>query len=118
MMTPEKARELVAQALESSTLGQALLALRAVQELELCPKGTLEKLELLTGMSHVEERFEGKMMPSRYDGFCSDCGNPYAEGETIFWRGAGVGVLCRGCRVAETAPVKPRRRKAPTDDPG
>lgn len=108
-MTPEKARELVAQALESNTLGQALLALRAVQELELCPKGTLEKLDLLTGLSPVVEVFEGRMMESRHNGFCDDCGTPYAEGETVFWRGPGRGVLCRGCRVAETGP--PRRRQ-------
>jgi hypothetical protein len=111
-MDPEKTRALVDEALKSQTLGMALLALRAVREHELCPRGTLEKLELLTGLSAVSNGPlpEGKMMASKYNGFCSDCGEPYAEGETVFWRGPGQGVLCRGCRVAETAPSVRRPR--------
>ena len=44
-MTPEEAQALINRALESRTLGVCLLALEAVKKLELCPEGTLAKLE-------------------------------------------------------------------------
>lgn len=108
-MTPDETRELVREALRSRTLGQAMIALKAVLGCELCPPGTLAKLELLTATEPVDpdEGFAGKFVDSLFDGFCQDCGTPYAMGESVFWQGKGKGALCRGCRVAD-AVVKKR----------
>jgi len=112
-MTPREAQALIDRALETQTLGVCIIALQAVKKLELCPVGTTAKLEALTQMEPVnpDEGFEGKYMESKYQGFCSDCGVPYEEGELVFWQGRGRGVLCRGCRIAETDP-KVKKRKS------
>jgi hypothetical protein len=46
------------------------------------------------------ETFEGRYLLSTVDGFCNDCGIPYAEGEKVWWLGPGHGALCEGCRKA------------------
>ena len=98
---------LVEQALTNGSARQALVALDAVRKhTEICPKGTRAKLDALMEMEPIPEKqqdFDGKFLESLYDGFCSDCGTPYAVGELIWYQGKGKGVLCRGCRVAETA---------------
>jgi hypothetical protein len=100
-MTLEECEALIDRALKDPALGVCIMALKAVRELELCAK-----VAAFTEMEPVvpEDNFEGKYMESKYDGFCSDCGTPYADGELVFWQGRGKGVLCQGCRVAETDP--------------
>jgi len=114
-VTVEECKKLIARALETPALGVCIMALKAVRELELCPPGTLAMLEAFRQMEPVlpDDGFEGKFVESLYDGFCKDCGTPYAEGELVFWQGRGKGALCQGCRVADTSPaVKSMKRSA------
>lgn len=115
-MTPDEAHALIDRALETRTLGAAIIALNAVKQLELCLPGTTAKLDALLEVELEpvgEPAFEGRFLEANHDGFCNDCGMPYAVGETIFWRGPGRGVDCQGCRIAETDPKVRARAKAP-----
>jgi hypothetical protein len=79
------------------TEAELVMLLREVLECDVCPPGTLVKLGLMEQTQPVAEDFEGKLMESQVDGFCTECGVPYAEGETIFWLGPGRGAMCSGC---------------------
>jgi hypothetical protein len=72
--------------------------LREVLECDVCPPGTMVRLGLLEETEPVAEDFDGKYMESQLDGFCGQCGVPYAEGERIFWLGPGRGALCSSCK--------------------
>ncbi len=82
--------------------GEAEMAglLREVLECDVCPPGTLVKLGIMEETDPIAEHFEPQVMESQHDGFCNECGVPYAEGEQILWLGPGRGALCSGCGSA------------------
>ena len=57
-------------------------------------------IETLESLEPVESSFEGSWVESQYDGFCKDCGSPYAVGKLVWWLGPGRGAYCEGCQKA------------------
>ena len=57
-------------------------------------------IESLESLEPVESSFEGSWVESQYDGFCKDCGSPYAVGQLVWWLGPGRGAYCEGCQKA------------------